>query len=82
MSYVRKYGTADLFITFTCNSKRKEIIELLKPGQKPHHQYDIARVFKQKLKDLMKMIVQNHIFGDVLCYMCSVEWQKRGYYIS
>jgi len=79
MTYVRKYGTADLFITFTCNSKWKEITEQLKPGQTSQHRHDlIARVFKQKLKLLVKVLVRDGMFGDVLCYMCSVEWQKRG----
>ena len=54
MSYVRKYGTADLFITFTCNSKWKEISESINHGEKPQDRYDVvARVFKLKLKKLM-----------------------------
>jgi len=53
MSFVRKFGTADLFITFTCNRKWKEITEALVPEQRPQDRYDIiARVFKMKLKKL------------------------------
>ena len=35
MIYVRKYGTADLFITFTCNPTWPEIKRELKKGQTP-----------------------------------------------
>ncbi|EFN61253.1 Uncharacterized ATP-dependent helicase YHR031C, partial [Camponotus floridanus] len=78
MTYVRQYGRPDLFITFTCNPKWIEITNLL-PGQSSSDRHDItARVFKQKLKALMDFIVKYHIFGDVRCWMYSVEWQKRG----
>lgn len=51
MTYVRNYGTPDLFITFTCNPKWMEIERELEPGQKPQDRHDIiARVFQQKLK--------------------------------
>ncbi|KAF2903263.1 hypothetical protein ILUMI_02923 [Ignelater luminosus] len=79
MTYVRQYGTPDLFITFTCNPKWIEITNLLLPGQSSSDRHDItARVFKQKLKALMDFIVKYHIFGVVRCWMYSVEWQKRG----
>ncbi|XP_076272198.1 uncharacterized protein LOC143203777 [Rhynchophorus ferrugineus] len=49
MSYVRHYGTADLFITFTCNPQWIEIKQELFPGQSPIDRHDItARVFTQK----------------------------------
>lgn len=45
MTYVRKYGRPDLFITFMCNPKWTEIEELLLPGQKSIDRHDIiARV--------------------------------------
>lgn len=79
MTYVRQYGRPDLFITFTCNPKWIEITQLLLPGQSSSDRHDItARVFKQKLKALMDFIVKYHVFGDVQCWMYSVEWQKRG----
>ncbi|GBP21596.1 hypothetical protein EVAR_9781_1 [Eumeta japonica] len=50
MTYVRKYGRPDLFITFTCNPTWKDIIDLLDPDQNSTHRHDLlARVFKQKL---------------------------------
>lgn len=79
LTYVRRFGRADLFITFTCNPKWKDINELLLIGQSPADRHDIiARVFKQKLTNLMNVITKNSIFGEVRCWMYSIEWQKRG----
>lgn len=77
--YVRCYGRPDLFITFTCNPQWEEIQKHLYPGQSSTDRHDItARVFKQKLKSLMDLIVKHKVFGEVRCWMYSVEWQKRG----
>lgn len=82
MTYVRNYGTPDLFITVTCNPKWTEIERELEPGQKPQDRHDIiARVFQQKLKVMMDVLTKYRVFGDTRCYMYSVEWQKRGYNI-
>lgn len=79
MTYVRNYGRPDLFITFTCNPKWKEITQLLHPGQTSSDRHDIvARVFKQKQTVLINLITKQKIFGAVKCWMYSVEWQKRG----
>ncbi|KAL4153788.1 hypothetical protein QTP88_001621 [Uroleucon formosanum] len=79
MSYVRHYGTADLFITFTCNPHWIEIKQKLFPGQSLIDRHDItARVFRQKLKSLMDFIVKHYVFGGTRHWMYSVEWQKRG----
>lgn len=57
MTYVRKYWRPDLFITFTCNPKWKEIEDLLQPGRKANDRHDIiARVFKQKLDHSINVI--------------------------
>ena len=79
MTYVRIHGRPSLFITFTCNPTWKEIKDLLFDGQQPVDRHDvIARIFKQKLGKLMDVIVLSQIFGQVICWMYSVEWQKRG----
>lgn len=59
MTYVRHYGTADLFITFTCNPQWIEIRQELFPGI-------TARVFKQKLKSLMDFIVKYGVRDELL----------------
>ncbi|KAL4091329.1 hypothetical protein QTP88_026032 [Uroleucon formosanum] len=64
MSYVRYYGTANLFITFTCNPHWIEIKQELFPGQSHIDRHDItARVFRQKLKSLMDFIVKHYKRG-------------------
>ena len=79
MTYVRKYGRPDIFITFTCNPLWDEITAALMPGEKPQDRHDIiSRVFKLKLKCLMDLLTKRKAFGTVQCYMFTVEWQKRG----
>ncbi|GFX16778.1 ATP-dependent DNA helicase [Trichonephila clavipes] len=79
MTYVREYGLRDLFITFTCNPNWDEIKNSLFSGQTSMHRHDItARVFKQKLKSLINLIIHHLVFGETSCWLYSVEWQKRG----
>lgn len=79
MAYVRHYGKPDLFVTFTCNPQWCEIIDNLLEGQSATDRHDIsARVFRQKVKKFMDFIIKHRIFGEVRCWMYSVEWQKRG----
>lgn len=79
MTYDRHYGRPDLFITFTCNPPWVEISKELLQGQKAHDRHDIiARVFCVKVKKMMDLLIKGRIFGEIRCYMYSVEWQKRG----
>ncbi|XP_073827769.1 uncharacterized protein [Musca autumnalis] len=79
MTYVRKRGRPDLFITFTCNPKWNEITDALLEYQQPRDRHDIiARVFHLKVKTLMALLTKGKIFGGVACFIYTVEWQKRG----
>lgn len=79
MTYVRKFGRPDLFITCTCNPQWDDIKSNLFDNQSPTDRHDItARVFRQKVKALMDLIIKLKVFGEVRCYMYSIEWQKRG----
>lgn len=79
LTYVRKHGRPDLFITFTCNPNWEEIAADLLDQQKPDQRHDlIARVFHLKLKKMMQLFTAGHIFGTTICDMYTVEWQKRG----
>lgn len=79
LTYVRKYGRPDLFITFTCNPAWEDIKNLLLPGQQPSDRHDLtARVFKQKLLRLMDLLTKKDLYGETCCWMYSIEWQKRG----
>ena len=77
MTYERCHGRPDLFITCTCNPKW--IQRELMPGQSVYDRHDLlARVFHQKVKSQMNLIVKGRIFGRLLCWMYTIEWQKRG----
>ena len=79
MTYVRVYGQPDLFITFICNSEWPEIQELLWQKQYAADRHNIiARVCKQKLLKLIKVITKFYVFGETNRWMYTVEWQKRG----
>ena len=79
MTYVTKFGRPDLFVTFTCNPKWDEIQSELHADQKAHHRPDIvARVFNQKLKVMMSLLKEVKVFGELMCWLYTVEWQKRG----
>ena len=79
MTIVRHFGKPDLFITFTCNPNWPEIQHSIFPGQYAKERPDIVvRVFNIKLKELMKDLVNNQVFGKVEAYIYVVEFQKRG----
>ncbi|KAL4294259.1 hypothetical protein AHAS_Ahas18G0210200 [Arachis hypogaea] len=61
-------GYPDLFITFTCNSKRPKIKRLLDPLHlKPVDRHDIVcRMFKMKLDMLIKDLKKERFFGKVV----------------
>ncbi|VVC31228.1 Helitron helicase-like domain, partial [Cinara cedri] len=79
MTYVRHYGRPDLFITFTCNPRWKEVSNASLSKQKSYDRHNIiARIFHLKVKTLMILLTKGNLFGEVQCFMYSVEWQKRG----
>ena len=79
MTYVRKFGRPHLFITFTCNPTWPEIQAELFEGQTAKHRNDIvARVFNLKLHKMMDLMTKLQVFGEVQCYVYTIEWQKRG----
>ena len=79
MAIVTKFGKPDLFLTFTCNPKWKEINDNLFDGQKAHMRPDlISRVFHMKLQELMDDINKNGILGKVVAFINVIEFQKRG----
>ena len=79
MTYVRKYGHPDLFITMTTNPNWPEIRNNLLPGQEPLDRPDlVARAFRLKVKKLLEMLTKEMIFGKSRAWLYSTEWQKRG----
>ena len=79
MAIIAKFGRPDLFLTFTCNPKWKEITASLQGGPGPEHRPDIvARVFKRHLDDLLIDIRTGHILGKPTAFVYVIEFQKRG----
>lgn len=78
LALTRRMGKPTLFITFTCNTKWREITESLHPGDSPFDRPDIcARVFKQKVDMALEEIVKKEIFGELIWFNWIIEWQKR-----
>ncbi len=78
MARVRKFGKPDLFVTFTCNPKWKEITNALFPGQTAKDRPDlVTRVFNLKLDALLKDI-EDGVLGNVIAKIWVIEFQKRG----
>jgi hypothetical protein len=64
MTISRNTSAPDLFGTMTVNTKWKEIVEALEPGQTPADRPDIVcRVFKLKLDELLRDLLEKDIFG-------------------
>ena len=79
MAIVHKYKKPDLFITFTCNPKWKEIRENLFNNQTAYDRPDIvARVFNMKRKQLLKDLINDYVFGKCIAHCETIEFQKRG----
>ncbi|XP_065918817.1 uncharacterized protein [Dysidea avara] len=79
MTYVRKYGHPDLFITMTTNPNWPEIRNNLLPGQEPLDCPDlVAHAFRLKVKKLLEMLTKEMIFGKPRAWLYSTEWQKCG----
>src|SRR2546423_1381886 len=78
MAIVRVFEKPDLFITITCNPKWPEIQNALLSDQTAQdHSELISRIFNMKLKAIFKDILKENIFGNVLAYLYTIEFQKR-----
>ena len=83
MAIVRVFGKPDLFITVTCNPNWPEIKETLLPGQTAQDRPElISRVFNMKLKAIFNDFLKENIFGKVLAYLYTIEFQKRGLWLE
>ena len=79
MAIVREFGKPDLFITFTLNPNTPEIQNELLEHQKANDRPDIlVRVFNEKLKRFKEDIINKSVFGRVIAYVYTIEFQKRG----
>lgn len=68
MAICRVFGPPDLFVTFTCNPKWKEISDALRfePGQQPCDRSElVVRVFHMKVDEFIADIREGKTFGPV-----------------
>ncbi|XP_057755425.1 uncharacterized protein LOC130974571 [Arachis stenosperma] len=75
----RYVGYPNYFITMTCNLEWDEIKrEVTSIGLKAEDRLDIlCRVFKIKFDGLIDDLKEKKIFGKILGYICTVEFQRR-----
>jgi hypothetical protein len=79
MAIVRKFGRPSIFLTMTANPNWPEILQNLLPGQQPKDRPDlIARVFHLKVKELLRLIKKDGVFGPYQANVYTIEYQKRG----
>ncbi|XP_053596138.1 uncharacterized protein LOC128668015 [Microplitis demolitor] len=78
MSIVRTFGEPDLFVTVTCNPMWRKITENLLRHQTDSDWPDlVACVFNTKKDALIKMIIKDNVFGEVIAFNWVIEFQKR-----
>ena len=68
MAICRVYGPPDLFVTFTCNTKWREIGDVLRfeQGQQPCDRSDlIVWVFHMKVDEFIADIREGKTFGPI-----------------
>ncbi|XP_028675555.1 uncharacterized protein LOC114665257 [Erpetoichthys calabaricus] len=79
MAIVRKHGGPDVFMTMTMNPKCCEVMENLKPEERPEDRPDlVARSFKEKLTALLHDLFVNKVLGVVIAHVYVIEFQKCG----
>ncbi|KAG5562074.1 hypothetical protein RHGRI_004950 [Rhododendron griersonianum] len=81
MAVCRAMGFPDLLLTFTCNPSWSEIQQEVSciPNQRTEDRPDIlARVFRIKMKQLMRDIKKEKFFGKIIADIYVIEYQKRG----
>lgn len=69
MAICTRFGSPDLFITFTCNPQWPEVKQYCDkiPHTNPTNRPDVlARVFKIKLDLLLEDLTNNHVLGKVI----------------
>ncbi|KMQ81627.1 helitron helicase-like protein, partial [Lasius niger] len=79
MSLVRKFGKPDIFLTMTCNPKCPEIKDNLDGCIIEFRPDLVAKKFNLDVKEVLKDLIQNNIFGNIIAYAGVIEFQKRGF---
>nr|XP_016452982.1 PREDICTED: uncharacterized protein LOC107777468 [Nicotiana tabacum] len=78
IALVQRFGKPDLFIIMTCNPTWPEIKEHLWTTDETQNRPDlISRVFRAKIEELKTDISKRNIFGKIVVFMYTVEFQKK-----
>ena len=88
MTCIRKFGRADLFVTFTYNPKWLEISNELFQNEKARNRHDIiGRGFhemqkkkkpkKKQTQKLSWLLKVGRIFDELNAWITTIGWQKR-----
>ena len=78
MVCVRKYGTPDLFITFTCNPRHPDLVKLLDPDRTYIDRPDLTAKFFQMMHMEFQRDLKNGIVGELLSNVYAIEYQFQG----
>jgi hypothetical protein len=80
MAVVRAHGKPDLFITMTMNPNHLDVLAALLPTMQSSsdHWPDIVSRVLKGLLDMLIGDIKDNIFGDVVAFVNSVEYQARG----
>ena len=82
MAIVRAIGRPDLFVTMTCNPNWPELNRILKKFPVGQTSNDIpnitVRLLYCKLRTLLADIMSGKIFGNIIAYVHTIEFQKLG----
>ncbi|RZC16800.1 ATP-dependent DNA helicase PIF1 [Glycine soja] len=80
MAICNTVGFPDLFLTFTRNPNWSKIQRSIAALTLNAHDrpYIVTRVFKLKLQQLMPDLKEKQNLGNVLAYIYTIEFQKRG----
>ena len=79
MALLAHFGRPDYFITMTANPNWEEVKANLETGETPQDRPDlIARVFRAKLRDVIRDLTINGVLGKAVAFTYVVEFQKRG----
>ncbi|XP_071570012.1 uncharacterized protein [Temnothorax nylanderi] len=81
MSLVRKFGKPDIFLTMTCNPQCPEIKNNLDGCLIEFRPDLVAKTFNLDVKEVLKDLIQNKIFGNIIAYAGVIEFQKEGFHI-
>lgn len=85
MTICRTMGFPDLFVTFTCNPSWSEIQQEMAriPNQRTEDRPDIlARVFRIKMKQLMRDMKKEKFFGTIIAGMLYIIANGSFIYIA